>query len=80
MRITIDATPALVRSAGVKNYIHHWMRHLRAAARGDEIRLFPFLDDLGALNHEGSPLGIASTASRLAFVHALRIFGAGAAR
>jgi alpha-1,3-rhamnosyl/mannosyltransferase len=75
MRIAIDATPALVRSAGVKNYIHHWVHYLREQARGDEIRVFPFLDDLGALNHEASPLGTAATASRLAFVHALRIFG-----
>ncbi len=75
MRIAIDATPALVRSAGVKNYIHHWLRALRQQARGEEIRVFPFLDDLGELNHEASPMGTAATASRLAFVHALRIFG-----
>jgi glycosyltransferase involved in cell wall biosynthesis len=77
MRIAIDATPALVRSAGVKNYIHHWVRHLREQARGDEIRIFPFLDDLGELNHEASPMGAAATTARLAFVHALRIFGPG---
>lgn len=75
MRIVIDATPALVRSAGVKNYIHHWVRHLRQQARGEEIRVFPFLDDLGELNHQVSPLGKAATTSRLGFVHALRIFG-----
>jgi glycosyltransferase involved in cell wall biosynthesis len=75
MRIAIDATPTLVRSAGVKNYIHHWVRHLRERARGSEIRLFPFLRDLGELNHEASPRGTAATVSRLAFVHALRIFG-----
>ena len=78
MRIAIDATPALVRSAGVKNYIHHWVRHLREQARGDEIRLFPFLKDLGELNHESSPISAMGTTSRLAFVHALRIFGSGA--
>lgn len=77
MRIVIDATPALVRSAGVKNYIHHWVAYLREQARGDEIRIFPFLDDLGELNHEASPVGKAATASRLAFVHALRILGPG---
>ena len=75
MRIVIDATPTLVRSAGVKNYIHHWVRYLRAQARPGEIRVFPFLDDLGELNHEASPMGRAATTARLAFVHALRIFG-----
>jgi alpha-1,3-rhamnosyl/mannosyltransferase len=75
MRIAIDATPTLVRSAGVKNYIHHWVRHLRLQSRGDEIRVFPFLGDLGELNHEASPMGASGTVSRLAFVHALRIFG-----
>jgi glycosyltransferase involved in cell wall biosynthesis len=75
MRIVIDATPALVRSAGVKNYIHHWVRHLRERAGGDEIRVFPFLDRLGELNHQSSPLGAWGTVERLAFVHGLRIFG-----
>ena len=76
MRITIDATPALVRSAGVKNYLHHWIRHLREQARGDEIRIFPFLDGLGDLNHEASPLSAWKTSQRIAFMHSLRIFGA----
>jgi len=29
MRIFIDAIPLLVRSAGVKNYLFHWIVHLR---------------------------------------------------
>ena len=32
MRITIDATSALLRSAGVKSYTYHWLRHLRQQA------------------------------------------------
>ena len=32
MRVVIDATPLLVRSAGVKNYLYHWILHLRRAA------------------------------------------------
>ena len=46
MRITIDATSALVRSAGVKSYTYHWLRHLRQqAAPGEEIRAFPLIED-----------------------------------
>ena len=38
MRITIDATSTLVRSAGVKNYTYHWITHLRRqTAAGEEI-------------------------------------------
>ena len=35
MRIFIDAIPLLVRSAGVKNYLFHWIVHLRRLL-GDE--------------------------------------------
>jgi alpha-1,3-rhamnosyl/mannosyltransferase len=79
MRITIDATSALVRSAGVKSYTYHWLRHLRreAAARGegDEIDAFPLLDDWGRLDHEHSALPLASTLARLALLHAANVFG-----
>jgi glycosyltransferase involved in cell wall biosynthesis len=76
MKITIDATPVLLRSAGVKGYLYHLIRAVRAAAqRDEEIRIFPFLDDLGELNHEGSPLGSAGTWSRIAFIQALKVFG-----
>jgi hypothetical protein len=54
MKIVIDATSTLVRSAGVKNYIWHWLRHLRE--HGADIRAFPFLGDIGALDHEASAL------------------------
>ena len=54
MRITIDATSTLVRSAGIKNYVWHWVRHLRK--QGADIRAFPFLEDFGGLDHEASAL------------------------
>jgi glycosyltransferase involved in cell wall biosynthesis len=76
MRVTIDATPALLRSAGVKSYIHHWIRSLRVQARqGDEILAFPFLKNFDRLDHEGSALGLWGTAPRIALVHALKVFG-----
>jgi glycosyltransferase involved in cell wall biosynthesis len=76
MRVTIDATPALLRSAGVKSYIYHWIRSLRAQARpGDEILAFPFLENFDRLDHEGSALGLWGTAPRIALVQALKVFG-----
>jgi len=54
MRVTIDAVPLLFRSAGVKNYLHYWIEHLRGAAKGTEIRLFPWITNLPSLNHEAS--------------------------
>jgi hypothetical protein len=38
MRVVIDATPLLVRSAGVKNYLYHWIMHLRRVAGGASVR------------------------------------------
>lgn len=76
MRITVDATSTLVRSAGVKNYTYHWIAHLRGqAASRDEIRAFPFLGDLGRLDHERSARPRWSTLSRLAVLHAVNRLG-----
>ena len=67
MRIEIDATSLLLRSAGIKNYTYHWIRHLQAtAASGDSVTAFPFLGDLGALNHDGSNIGRFGTLARIA--------------
>jgi glycosyltransferase involved in cell wall biosynthesis len=77
MRVTVDATSALLRSAGVKSYIYYWLRGLHAqAGAGVEIRAFPFLENCDRLDHEASTAGFAGTAARLALVHGLRIFGA----
>ncbi len=73
MKITIDATSALLRSAGVKSYTYHWVRALRAAAKGDfEIRGYPFLDDFGALDHQSSSLGTLGTYARLGVLYLTR--------
>jgi glycosyltransferase involved in cell wall biosynthesis len=77
VRITVDATSLLVRSAGVKNYVYHWLRSLRqAAGTGEEIRAFPFLRDLAELDHERSPISRFGTWPRLALVHAANRWGA----
>ena len=65
LRVLIDASPLLVRSAGVKNYLYHWITWLRRAAGDDAIRTFPKLDRLGGLNHDASVAGRARTAGGL---------------
>jgi alpha-1,3-rhamnosyl/mannosyltransferase len=54
MRVVIDATPLLVRSAGVKNYLYHWIQHLCLAAGPDIIDTFPALPEVRPLTHESS--------------------------
>jgi alpha-1,3-rhamnosyl/mannosyltransferase len=71
MRVTVDAIPLLVRSAGVKNYIYYWTRHLREQARETEIRLFPFLGQPRRLDHEGSVAGAFGTFFRLGMLFML---------
>ncbi|MGH9612653.1 MAG: glycosyltransferase, partial [Bryobacteraceae bacterium] len=76
MRIGIDATPLLIRSAGVKNYLYRWIAGLRAAASGDKIEAFPFLRSLGALDHEHSVAGRVPTFWRLLLLHLANTAGA----
>ncbi len=73
MRIGIDATPLLLRSAGVKTWAWHWIEHLRAAApaMGDSIDAFPFIDNAARLEHERSVLSTAATLPRIALLYAL---------
>jgi glycosyltransferase involved in cell wall biosynthesis len=54
MRVAIDASPLLVRSAGVKNYLYYWIEHLRRLAGDDAIRTIPRLDCSRPLNHDAS--------------------------
>jgi alpha-1,3-rhamnosyl/mannosyltransferase len=66
MRVVIDALPLLIRSAGVKNYLYHWITHLRRAAGPDTIGTFPPLGDIGPLRHQASVVGPWRTATGLA--------------
>jgi glycosyltransferase involved in cell wall biosynthesis len=74
MRVVIDATPLLVRSAGVKNYLYHWIRGLQRAA-GDAIATFPPLGELGALRHDKSIVGRGRTTAGLAALAASNYMG-----
>ncbi len=66
MRVVVDATPLLVRSAGVKNYLYHWILHLRRAAGSATVGTFPAMERVLALNHEASMAGPLRTFSGLA--------------
>ena len=66
MKVLIDATPLLIRSAGVKNYLYHWIAALRRIAPAGTIDTIPALDKNAALNHEGSVAGFRTTYSGLA--------------
>jgi alpha-1,3-rhamnosyl/mannosyltransferase len=61
VRVVIDASPLLVRSAGVKNYLYHWILHLRRSAGKDVVRTFPRMERVLPLTHEGSMGGPWST-------------------
>ena len=61
MKIVIDATPLLLRSAGVKTALYHWIRALRQAAGEDGILLYPPLTRLGELVHDSSISGRLAT-------------------
>ena len=73
MRILIDATPLLLKSAGVKNYTYYWIQNLWQQARNERILTLPALGSLPALDHERSIAGPART-----FFHLGRVFAANA--
>jgi len=73
MRITVDAIPLLVRSAGVKNYLFHWITHLRRLLGDEQVALFPALHQLAALDHEGSIASPLGTRARQALFFALNL-------
>jgi glycosyltransferase involved in cell wall biosynthesis len=73
MRILIDATPLLLNSAGVKSFVYYWLSSLQRQAAGNEIAIFPFLPDLGKLDHQESIRGELATRARLHLVGLLNI-------
>jgi glycosyltransferase involved in cell wall biosynthesis len=70
MRVMIDATSLLIRSAGVKTYLYHWIGELRRAAKPGTIRTFPPLGEMKRLTHERSVAGFWRTYSGLALLAA----------
>ena len=66
MRISVDASPLLLRSAGVKNYLYHWIHALQQSSGGNVVNGYPFIRNFGELTHESSVMGLAHTAPRIA--------------
>lgn len=54
MKVLYDATPLLMRSAGVKNYHYALLRRLIPTIWPNEIELFPWLKELPANDNQGS--------------------------
>lgn len=52
MRLTLDLTPTLLRSAGVKNHLFYWTRALSASRGHHAIDYYPFISALDALDHD----------------------------
>ena len=75
MRIVIDATPLLLRSAGVKTHVYQWVTHLRRLAGESVIGAFPWIGSLGPLDHERSVLSVPGTAVRLGLLAAVNYSG-----
>lgn len=74
----MDISPLLVRSAGVKTYLYHWYRALRAEAM-QNVSSFPAPLYDEPLRHEGSVFGRAKTVfclARLAGLNSLPEFAA----
>jgi len=76
VRIGIDATPVLLRSAGVKTWIWHWVENLRRAAGVDDVvESFPSIGLTTRLVHEGSVLGPLATWVHLGLLYAVNAPG-----
>ncbi|HYL34584.1 MAG TPA: glycosyltransferase family 1 protein [Bryobacteraceae bacterium] len=73
MRILIDATPLLLRSAGVKTYTYYWIQHILQAAGNEQILTFPRLRNFASLDHERSILGPARTFRHLGMLYAANV-------
>lgn len=74
MRISVDASPLLLRSAGVKNYLYHWIHALQRTSGGNAVAPYPFMRNLGALTHESSVMNLVHTVPRIAWLLASNRF------
>ena len=66
MRLSVDCTPLLLRSAGVKNYLYYWVRELARQAGSNTVAPFPGLPIPSELNHESSIYSPIVTLPRIA--------------
>jgi len=57
MKIAIDTTALLLRSAGVKSVLYHWLHALQALTGAENVVAYPPMPRVGELDHEGSVAG-----------------------
>lgn len=76
MRVSVDASPLLLRSAGVKNYLYHWIQALQRSAGPNSVDGYPFIGSIGDLTHEGSVMSLLHTVPRIAWLLASNRFTA----
>ena len=71
LRVCIDGSPLLVRSAGVKTYLYQWLRSLLASGSSHKLTIYPMMGRLPALEHQHSIKPLFSTAFHFAILGAL---------
>jgi len=71
--VLLDASPLLLRSAGVKNYVYYWARSLAEQAGRNTLSLFPFLNGIDRFTHLTSVIGLAATVPRLGLLYAANV-------
>jgi alpha-1,3-rhamnosyl/mannosyltransferase len=74
LKIVIDATSTLLPSAGVKNYVYWWVQALLRRAPPGTISVYPFLHNLGELDHLRPSTGRGAWLRRM-FVNLANIRG-----
>jgi len=78
MKVVIDATSLLLRSAGVKNYLYYWLSSLVEAsqASGEEVKTYPPAIRIPpVLDHERPAASAGGTVLGLGLVHACNLPG-----
>jgi len=75
LKIVVDATSILLPSAGVKNYIYWWLQALLRRAAPGTISAYPFLNNLGGLDHLRPPLDPVKARLRRILVNLANIRG-----
>lgn len=54
MKVMVDGTALLLRSAGVKSVLYHWIQALQEEAGADSLAVYPPMPRIGALDHQNS--------------------------
>src|SRR5713226_5299908 len=71
--LVVDASPLLLRSAGVKNYVYYWAHSLAEHAGGNALSMFPFLRLPDSFGHEASVLDRVATLERLGLLFTAKV-------